>query len=104
MSVALVVAVLSAIVTMAIKAAGPLVLGAHPLPASAQRMMALLAPSLLTALVVTNTFASGRHLVVDARAAGVAAAAICIALRAPILVAVIAAAVVTAGLRALVAG
>ena len=100
MSGALVLVVLSAVVTMTIKAAGPLVLGSHPLPAPAQRMMALLAPALLTALVLTNTLASGRHLVVDARAAGVAAAAVCIAVRAPILVAVVAAAAVTAGLRA----
>ena len=103
MSAALALVVISAVLTMTIKAAGPLVLGSHPLPAPAQRMMTLLAPALLTALVLTNTFASGRHLVLDARAAGVAAAAVCIALRAPILLTVVAAAVVTAGLRAVTA-
>ncbi|MGI8610642.1 MAG: AzlD domain-containing protein [Candidatus Dormibacteria bacterium] len=102
MTTAVVLVAASAVVTTAIKAAGPLVLGAHPLPAPAQRIMALLAPALLTALVVTNTFATGRHLVVDARAAGVAAACVCIALRAPLLVTVIAAAAVTAGLRLVV--
>ena len=101
MSSALVVVLTAGALTMAIKAAGPLVLGAHPLPAPATRMMGLLAPALLTALVLSNTFASGRHLVLDKRAAGVGAAAICIMLRAPVLVTVMVAAAVTAALRAL---
>jgi hypothetical protein len=50
---------------------------------------------------VTNTVASGRHVVVDARLAGVAAAAVSLRLRAPILVAVAVAAAVTAAIRAL---
>jgi hypothetical protein len=59
----------------------------------------LLAPSLLAALVVTQTFADGRRLVLDARAAGVAAAAVAIASRAPLLVVVVVAAVATALVR-----
>ncbi len=92
---------LGAAATMALKAAGPVLLGAHPLPAAATRVMPLLAPGLLSALVVANTFTAGRHLVVDSRSAGLLVAAGCIALRAPVLVTVIAAAAVTATLRAL---
>ncbi|MEA2684410.1 MAG: hypothetical protein QOK05_2738 [Chloroflexota bacterium] len=90
----------AAVVTVLLKAAGPLVLGSHPLPEAARRVLRLLAPALLAALVVTQTFGGDRHLVIDARAAGVAAAVVCILLRAPLLGTVIVAAVVTAALRA----
>jgi Branched-chain amino acid transport protein (AzlD) len=87
--------------TVALKAAGPVLLGGRQLPARVRVLVGLLAPALLAALVVTNTVASGRHLVVDARLAGVAAAAVSLRLRAPILVAVAVAAAVTAAIRAL---
>jgi branched-subunit amino acid transport protein len=86
--------------TVALKAAGPVLLGDRELPARVRMLVGLLAPALLAALVVTNTAASGRHVVVDARLAGVAAAAISLRLRAPILVAVAVAAAVTAAIRA----
>jgi uncharacterized membrane protein len=86
--------------TVALKAAGPVLLGGRELPARVRALVGLLAPALLAALVVTNTVASGRHLVVDARLAGVAAAAVSLRLRAPILVAVAVAAAVTAAIRA----
>jgi hypothetical protein len=50
--------------------------------------------------VVVQTFASGRELVLDARAAGLAAAAVAVALRASVLVVLLTAALTTAGLRA----
>jgi uncharacterized membrane protein len=87
--------------TVALKAAGPVLLGGRELPARVRVLVGLLAPALLAALVVTNTLASGRHIVVDARLAGVAAAAVSLRLRAPILVAVAVAAAVTAAIRAL---
>ena len=87
--------------TVAFKAAGPVLLGGRELPDRMRALVGLLAPALLAALVVTNTLASDRHVVVDARLAGVAAAAVSLRLRAPILVAVIVAAAVTAGIRAL---
>jgi uncharacterized membrane protein len=87
--------------TVALKAAGPVLLGGRELSARVRVLVGLLAPALLAALVVTNTLASGRHVVVDARLAGVAAAAVSLRLRAPILVAVAVAAAVTAGIRAL---
>ena len=85
--------------TIALKGAGPVLLGGRRLPPAVAGPLALLAPSLLAALVVTQTFADGRRLVLDARAAGVAAAAVAIALRAPLLVVVVVAAVATALVR-----
>ena len=87
--------------TVALKAAGPVLLGGRELPAHMRVLVGLLAPALLAALVVTATLASDRHVVVDARLAGVAAAAVSLRLRAPILVAVFVAAAVTAAIRAL---
>jgi branched-subunit amino acid transport protein len=86
-------------VTVACKAVGPVVLGGRELPAPVRGVVALLAPTLLAALVVVSTFGSGRALVLDARAAGMAAAMTAIMLRAPILVVVGAAAVVAALVR-----
>lgn len=83
------------------KAAGPVVVGGRQLPERALLLVGALAPALLGALVVTNTLASGRSLVLDERAVGLAAAALCIWLRAPLLVSVIAAAVATGLARSL---
>jgi branched-subunit amino acid transport protein len=87
-------------ITVLLKALGPVLLGGRPLPERALGVVALLAPALLGALIATNTFGSGRSLVLDARAAGVAAAAVALALRAPVLAVVVIAAGVTALLRA----
>jgi branched-subunit amino acid transport protein len=59
-------------------------------------VIALLTPTLLTALVVTETFGEDGHLVLDERALGVGVAAVAVALRSPVLLAVILAALVTA--------
>lgn len=66
-----------------------------------KRLAALLPVALLAALTAQQTFADGRMLVLDPKAAGVAAAAVALVLRAPFLVVVGAAVVVTAGVRAL---
>ncbi|MET9844419.1 AzlD domain-containing protein [Streptomyces ossamyceticus] len=66
-----------------------------------QRLAALLPVALLAALTAQQTFADGRALVLDARAAGVAAAAVALLLRAPFLLVVAAAVIVTAGVRAI---
>ena len=89
------------VVCFAIKAAGPVALGGRDLPPAAERLIVLLPAALLSALVVVQTFASGRELVLDARVAGVAAAIVAIALRAGVLVVLLAAALTAAGLRAL---
>ena len=65
------------------------------------RAVAILLPvALLAGLTAVQTFSDGRGLVIDARAAGVAAAAVALLLRAPFLVVVLVAAAVAAGLRA----
>jgi branched-subunit amino acid transport protein len=86
--------------TAAIKAMGPMLLGGRPLPRRVASIVALLAPALLAALVAINTLGSSHRLAVDARLAGVGAAAVAIKLRAPVLVVVVLAAAVTAGIRA----
>jgi branched-subunit amino acid transport protein len=85
--------------TLAIKAAGPVLLGSRPLPTPVQRVVALLAPALLAALVATAALASGQVLVIDARLLGLAAAAIALALRARVLLVVVTAAATAGGAR-----
>jgi hypothetical protein len=51
--------------------------------------------------VASQTLSSGERIVIDERVAGVALAAVAVALRAPVLVVVVAAAAATALLRAL---
>ena len=80
----------------AIKATGPILVGGRELPPRVNAVIALLAPALLAALVVMETFGGDGHLVLDERALGVGAAAVALALRAPVLLAVALAALVTA--------
>jgi hypothetical protein len=89
------------IATIALKGAGPVVFADRPLPRPVVAVMPLLAPCLLAALVVGQTMADGRALVIDARLAGVAAAGCALALRAPLLVVLGVAAGVAAGARVL---
>ena len=97
-----IVVIVTGVGTLALKAAGPVVLGGRPLPDRLSGVVTLVGPALLAALVAIGTFAEGQRLVVDARVLGVSAAAVAIRLRAPVLVVVIVAAAVTAGARALV--
>lgn len=90
-----------ALATAVLKLVGPLLLGGRPLPSRAMTVIGLMASALLAALVVVETFGDGQSLTLDARAVGVAVAAAALALRAPPIVAVIAAAAVTAITRAL---
>ena len=85
--------------TVAIKATGPVLLGSRTLPEPVARVVALLAPVLLSALVVTQTVGGDNELVVDARLAGVGAGAVAVAARAPLPAVVIVAAVTTALVR-----
>jgi branched-subunit amino acid transport protein len=64
-----------------------------------ERVAALLPVTVLATLIVIQTFTTGHHVVIDARAAGVAAAIGAQLLRAPFLVVIIVAAAVTALLR-----
>ena len=85
--------------TVAIKAAGPVLAGGRELPQGSARVVELLAPALLAALVATQAFGSGESLVLDERGAGLLAAGAAILLRAPLLVVVALAAVTAASLR-----
>ncbi len=90
-----------AVATTVLKLLGPLLLGGRPLPSGATAIIALLASALLAALVVVETFGKGHSLTLDARAPGVAFAALALTRRVPVIVAVVGAAAVTALARAL---
>ncbi|HSL57462.1 MAG TPA: AzlD domain-containing protein [Acidimicrobiales bacterium] len=82
------------------KAVGLLAFDARPPSPAVLRFLRLLPPALLAGLVVVQTLAVDEAIVVDARAAGVAAGAIAAWRRAPFLVVIGLAAAVTAALRA----
>jgi hypothetical protein len=87
--------------TALIRASGPVLLGGRELPPRALAVIGLLAPALLAALVVTETFADGSSLVLDERALGVGAAGALLTVRDSPLGAVAVAAAVTALARAI---
>ncbi|MGA8845414.1 MAG: AzlD domain-containing protein [Nocardioides sp.] len=93
--------VLTAAATALLRAAGPVVLGGRELPASLTRVLVLLPAVLLAALVATSALAEGAVLQVDASTAGVAVGGLLLWQRRPLLLAVVAAAGVTALLRSL---
>lgn len=88
--------------TALMKASGPLVLGTRRPPERALNVIALVAPAVLTSLIIYQTV--GDHpsgLTVDARIVGLGVAALALAARAPMLLTVLLAAVATALTRAL---
>ena len=66
-----------------------------------QRTVPLILIALLAALVATQTFSTGQHLVLDVRTAALAVAIVAVLLRAPFLAVVAAAALTAALLRLL---
>ena len=94
----LVIAVVGA-VTILFKASGPVLLGKRELPPRVAAVVEVLAPAMLAALVVTQTVGGDRELVVDQRLAGVAAGAVAIWLRAPLLAVMVVAAATAALIR-----
>jgi len=87
------------VATVALKATGPVLLGDRTLPEPVARVVSLLAPVLLAALVVTQTVGGDNELVLDARLDGVGAGAAAIAARAPLPAVVVVAAAATALVR-----
>jgi branched-subunit amino acid transport protein len=85
----------------ALKALGPVVIGRRQLPGGALEVLELLSVPLLAALVAVQTVNGGQRLVLDARAAALAVAAVLVWRRAPFLVVVLAAAATAALLRLL---
>jgi len=69
--------------------------------ARVQRTVPLVPIALLAALVATQTFSTGQHLVLDARAGALVVASVAVLLRAPFLVVVATAAATAALLRLL---
>ena len=82
------------------KVLGLVVIGTRSLPPVMERCLALIPAALLAALIVKDTFSTGEDLVLDARAAGVAAAVVATWLRAPIPIVIVLGAAVTAIVRA----
>lgn len=78
------------------KAIGFFLLAGRDLPPAVERCLALIPAAVVAALVVKDTFSSGRDLVVDARVLGVGIAVVLVARRVPFVVVVVAAAAVTA--------
>jgi len=102
MTVAWGVIALLTIGSIVIKAAGPVLLGGRPLPERLDAVVALLAPAVLAALVVVDTFADEDNAIsIDERLAGLLAAGGAIAARLPLYAVIVIAPAVTAGLRAL---
>lgn len=96
-----IVVVLVGAFTILFKAAGPVFLGRTELPPRIRSVVDLLAPVMLTALVVTQTVGSGEELSIDARVPGVAAAGIAVWRGVPLVGAMVIAGSVTALLRLL---
>jgi branched-subunit amino acid transport protein len=83
----------------ACKVTGLVVIGSRRLPPVVMRCLALVPAALISALVVKDTFSTGTDLVLDARAAGVGAAAVAAWRRAPLIAVIVIAAVVTVLVR-----
>jgi branched-subunit amino acid transport protein len=88
--------ILVGLATFAIKAAGPLLLGGRELPPRLQGMLDHLPPALLAALIVTQALGDEVRLALDPRMLGLAAAAVALAVRAPVLLVLVAATATTA--------
>jgi branched-subunit amino acid transport protein len=93
--------ILLAVGAYGLKVLGLVVLGGRVLPAPLDRCLALIPAALIAALVVKDTFSTGQELVLDARAAGVAAAVVAAWRRAPLIAVIVIGATVTALVRAI---
>jgi branched-subunit amino acid transport protein len=89
-----------AALTALIKALGPVLLGGRTLPPWFSRVIVLMAPALLSALVLTSVLADGRSWSAGAHTVGVAVAAVMLWRRCSLVLCVVVAVLVTAGLRA----
>jgi branched-subunit amino acid transport protein len=83
------------------RAAGPVVFGGRKPHPAFLRVVALMAPALLAALVVTSAFTDGRHLDAGADTVGLLAGGVLLWRGRSLVLAVVVAVVVTAALRAI---
>ena len=88
----------------AFKVIGMVVVGERQMPAAVERCLALIPAAMISSLIVVNTVSDGQRLVLDARAAGVAAAIVAAWRRAPLIVVIVVGAAVTAAARRVAAG
>jgi branched-subunit amino acid transport protein len=90
---------LLAVATAAIKAAGPIAMGGRVLSQRVVGVLGLLPAAMLAALVATGALVRGQHLTIDARTAGLLAAAVALWRGGSVLLGIGVAAVSTALLR-----
>lgn len=83
------------------KTVGPVLAGGKQPPTPVTRVIALLAPALIAALVVVGTLTTRQTIVVDARTGGLAVGTLALLLRGPTWVALLLAVVACAMLRTL---
>ena len=88
------------VTTAIIKALGPVVFGGRETHPAFMRVVAMMAPALLAALVVTSALADGQRLGVGADTAGVLAGGVLLWRGRSVVLAVVVAVLVTALLRA----
>jgi branched-subunit amino acid transport protein len=93
--------IILAVGSYALKAVGLVALRGRRLPTFLDEFLVLLPAALFGALIVVSTFGGDRALVIDARVAGVVAAAIAVWRRAGFVVVVLVAAATTAAVRAI---
>jgi branched-subunit amino acid transport protein len=91
-----------AVTTALVKAAGPVVFGGRTPHPAFLRVVAMMAPALLAALVVTSALSDGREIGIGADTVGVLAGGVLLWRGRSVVLAVVVAVVVTAGLRAVV--
>lgn len=89
-----------AVTTVIVKAAGPMVFGGRDPHPAFLRVVAMMAPALLTALVATSLFADGHRIGVGADTVGALVGGVLIWRGRSLVLAVVVAVVITALLRA----
>jgi len=83
----------------AFKVTGLVILGGRTLPPVVDRCLALIPAAVITALVMKDTFSTGRELVLDARAIGIAVAVVAAWRRVPLIAVIVLGAAATALVR-----
>ncbi|MBM3798680.1 MAG: AzlD domain-containing protein [Actinobacteria bacterium] len=83
----------------AFKVTGLVILGGRTLPPVVDRCLALIPAAVITALVMKDTFSTGRDLVLDARAIGIAVAVVAAWRRVPLIAVIVLGAAATALVR-----
>jgi branched-subunit amino acid transport protein len=73
----------------AFKVTGLVILGGRTLPPVVDRCLALIPAAVITALVMKDTFSTGRDLVLDARAIGIAVAVVAAWRRVPLIAVIV---------------